>query len=103
MPVGYNAHMLGLPDTSRYVDLIESGGATSLRSDFSWASVEATPGRFNWSAPDEIVSQAASHHLGVLMIVDTSPAWASGGSVSRDGWQWLPRAVADAVRLFANR
>src|SRR6516225_6735498 len=82
MPVGYDAHVLGAPDPARYVGLIESGGATSLRDDVRWASVEPSPGRFVWSGPDLIVSQAAMHHLHALLIIDTSPAWASGGSKS---------------------
>ena len=100
-PVGYSAHVLGQPDPSRYVGLIEEGGATSLRTDISWASAEATPGRFNWSRPDEIVTQAASHHLSVLMIVDTTPAWASGASMSRSDWSWRPPHQPAAYGAFA--
>jgi polysaccharide biosynthesis protein PslG len=89
-PVGYSAHPLGQPDVARYTALIEDGGATSLRTDVSWASVQATRARFNWSGPDEIVTQAALHHLTVLMIVDSTPAWASGAATSRSDWFWLP-------------
>jgi hypothetical protein len=100
-PVGYNAHVLGLPDAASYVGLIEDGGATSLRADVSWASVEATPARFNWSGPDEIVTLAASHHLNVLMIVSSTPAWASGASTSRSNWSWLPPRQPAAYGAFA--
>ena len=100
-PVGYNAHVLGQEDTARYVGLIENGGATSLRTDVSWESVEAIPGRFNWSGPDEVISQAASHHLNVLMLVDTSPAWASGASTSNSDWRWLPPRSPAAYGAFA--
>jgi hypothetical protein len=89
-PVGYSAHPLGQPDVARYTALIEDGGATSLRTDVSWASVQPTRARFNWSGPDEIVSQAASHHLTVLLIVDSTPAWASGAATSGSDWFWLP-------------
>lgn len=100
-PVGYSAHVLGQPDVARYVGLIEDGGATSLRADISWASVEATRGRFSWSGPDEIVTQAASHHLNVLMIVYSTPAWASGASTSRSDWSWLPPHQPAAYGAFA--
>ena len=100
-PVGYNAHVLGQEDTARYIGLIENGGATSLRTDVSWASVEAIPGRFDWSGPDEVISQAASHHLNVLMLVDTSPAWASGASTSRSDSLWLPPRSPAAYGAFA--
>src|SRR5690242_978418 len=100
-PVGYSAHVLGQPDVARYVGLIEDGGATSLRAEVSWASVEATRARFDWSGPDEIVTLAASHHLSVLMIVDSTPAWASGASTSRSDWSWLPPHQPAAYGAFA--
>jgi hypothetical protein len=100
-PVGYSAHVLGQPNPARYVGLIEDGGATSLRADVSWASVEATRARFNWSGPDEIVTLAASHHLNVLMIVDSTPAWASGASTSRSNWSWRPPRQPAAYGAFA--
>jgi len=100
-PVGYSAHVLGQPNPARYVGLIEDGAATSLRADVSWASVEATRARFNWSGPDEIVTQAALHHLNVLMIVDSTPAWASGASTSRGDWSWLPPHQPAAYGAFA--
>ena len=100
-PVGFSAHVLGQEEPVRYVSLIENAGATSLRTDVSWASVEATQGGFNWLGPDEVVSQAASHHLSVLMIVDTSPAWASGASTLRSDWLWLPPRSPSAYAAFA--
>jgi hypothetical protein len=100
-PVGYSAHLLGQEDPARYVSLIQSGGATSLRTDVRWASVEATKGQFNWAGPDEVISQAASHHLNVLMIVDTSPVWASGASAMPSNWLWLPPRSPAAYGVFA--
>jgi hypothetical protein len=100
-PVGYSAHVLGEPDVARYTALIEDGGATSLRTDVSWASVQATRARFNWSGPDEVVTLAASHHLTVLMIVDSTPAWASGASTARSDWSWLPPHSPAAYAAFA--
>ena len=100
-PVGFSAHVLGQEDPGRYVSLIEDAGATSLRTDVSWASVEATQGQFDWAGPDELISQAASHHLSVLMVIDTSPAWASGASTSQSNWRWLPPRSPAAYGAFA--
>jgi polysaccharide biosynthesis protein PslG len=100
-PVGYDAHITAQSDPARYVGLIEGGGATSLRDDVTWAFVEPSPGRFNWSAPDEIVAEAARHHLHALLIVDSSPLWASGGSASNPLWYWLPPRSPDAYGVFA--
>jgi polysaccharide biosynthesis protein PslG len=100
-PVGYDAHVGSQRDPSRYVGLIESGGATSLREDVSWAFVEPARGRFDWSVPDEIVTQAAEHHLDPLLVIDTSPLWASGGSASNPQWDWLPPRDTTAFGEFA--
>lgn len=100
-PVGYSAHVLGQEDPARYVSLIQNGGATSLRAEVRWASVEAAKGQFNWAGPDEVTSQAASHHLNVLMIVDTSPVWASGASTLPSNWLWLPPQSPAAYGEFA--
>jgi polysaccharide biosynthesis protein PslG len=102
-PVGYDAHVADPTDTNpaRYVGLIESGGADSLRDDVTWAFIEPTEGHFDWSAPDEIVTLAAEHHLHPLLIVDTSPRWASGGSTANGDWAWLPPRSAAAYGVFA--
>jgi hypothetical protein len=99
-PVGYSAHVLGQKNVASYISLIEAGGATSLRTDIFWSTVEAARGRFNWSGPDEIITQAASHHLHVLMTIDTTPAWASGATASRTDWLWLPPRNPAAYGAF---
>jgi WD40 repeat protein len=83
-PVGYDAHVWEQPDMDRYVGLIEAGGADSLRDDVQWAFVEPFSGLFNWSGPDEVVTESAEHHLHPLLTVDTTPAWANGGSFVND-------------------
>jgi polysaccharide biosynthesis protein PslG len=100
-PVGYDAHIAIQSDPARYVGLIEDGGATSLRDDLNWAYIEPSPGRFDWSVPDEIVAESALHHLHPLLIVDTSPLWASGGSASNPQWDWLPPRSPAAYGAFA--
>ena len=101
-PVGYNAHVASQPDPSSYVDLIESGGATSLRDNVIWGTVEPTDGHFDWSQPDVIVAQAAIHHLHVLLVVGAAPVWASGVPASDDNQPWLPPASAATYGAFAG-
>jgi hypothetical protein len=100
-PVGYSAHVLGQRNVASYIGLIQAGGATSLRTDIFWAAVEPVPGRFNWSGPNEIVAEAAAHHLHVLMTIDTTPAWASGVAASHGDWLWLPPRNPAAYGAFA--
>lgn len=102
-PVGYSAHVAAQPDPTRYVSLIEGGGADSLRDDVQWAYVEPARGHFSWSTPDKIVAQAARHRLHPLLIVDTSPLWASGGQTTNPIWFWLPPRNPAAYGAFAAR
>jgi polysaccharide biosynthesis protein PslG len=100
-PVGYDTQILHQSDPARYAGLVESGAATSLRDDVTWTSIEPVRGKFNWSGPDEIVAEAALRHLHPLLIVDTSPLWASGGSRSNNDWFWLPPRSPAAYGAFA--
>jgi len=100
---GYDAHVEAQQDPGQYVSLISGGGANSFRDDFSWASVEPEQGSFDWSSTDAIMTQAARHGLHVLMIADTSPAWASGGSTSQPDWYWLPPRDPATYGAFAGR
>ncbi len=102
-PVGYSGHVAAQPDPARYVSLIEGGGADSLRDDVQWAYVEPARGHFSWSTPDKIVAQAARHRLHPLLIVDTSPPWASGGKTTNPIWFWLPPRNPAAYGAFAAR
>jgi WD40 repeat protein len=83
-PVGYDAHVWEQSDPDRYVGLIEAGGADSLRDDVQWAFVEPIEGVFDWWTTDALVTESAEHHLHALLTVDTTPAWANGGSFVND-------------------
>ncbi len=87
---GYAAHVEAQRDPAAYVKLIADGGATSLRDDVEWSSVEASRGRFDWSSTDALVRQAALRGLHVLLIADTTPRWASGASRTARDWWWAP-------------
>ncbi len=100
---GYSAHVDAQPDPGRYVGLVAAGGANTLRDDFSWSAVEARQGRFDWLSTDAIVRQAARHRLHVLMVADTTPAWASGASTGRADWWWLPPRHPADYGAFAGR
>ena len=100
---GYDAHVLEQSDPGNYVSLMSAGAANTFRDDFQWASVEPDRGTFDWSSTDAIVAQAARHGLHVLMIADTTPAWASGASTSQKDWYWLPPAHPSSYGTFAGQ
>ena len=89
-------------DSGAYVKLMAESGATTFRDDFSWASLEATKGRFDWSSADQVVRRAALDGLHVLMIADSTPTWASGASTSRSDWWSLPPRDPSDYGTFAG-
>jgi sugar lactone lactonase YvrE len=101
-PVGYGAHVSAQPDPRRYVQLIENGGADSFRDDITWVSIEPARGHFDWSAPDKLITLAAMHHLHLLLAVDSTPAWASGASMTQYGWYSLPPRKPSDYGTFAG-
>lgn len=91
--LGFSAHLLANADRATYLGHAAGTGARTIRDDISWASVESRPGVYDWSGPDEIVTQAANRGMAVLLLVDSTPAWArvAPGPNPGNAW-WLPPA-----------
>lgn len=99
---GYEAHVLAQPDIPTYLNLVSNGGATTIRDDFTWQSVEPTQGTWDWNATDEIMTAAAKAGLSVLMIADTTPSWASGVLVPSSYSQFAPPTNPSQYGTFAG-
>ena len=54
---------------------MRSAGIEWTRTWFSWASVEAVRGEYDWSRPDALVEAAAEEGLSVLPMLFGSPEW----------------------------
>jgi hypothetical protein len=58
-------------------NLLQSAGATWIRDDALWESIESTKGTFNWGRLDSEFGNASRAGLsGFLVIADYSPGWA---------------------------
>ncbi len=76
-------------------------GATWVRLDFDWASIQPSgPTDYKWTTYDKIVAAAAKYHLNVLGIVTYTPSWARP-SDCRDDLKCHP-AHADQFAKFAG-
>lgn len=51
-------------------------GVTWLRQPIPWAEVEPQPGVYVWEPWDRLVRAAASRGFRLILVLDTSPAWA---------------------------
>lgn len=70
--IGVNMHLDGLPNVARVHDM----GATWVRIDLNWESIEPVRGHFNFAAPDLSVRDAKSQGLKVFATLAYAPAWA---------------------------
>jgi hypothetical protein len=62
-----------------YNDLLESG-ASWIRTEGSWASVEpenTTPDKYNWAPLDKVVGSASDGCINIVLTHDGAPGWAA--------------------------
>lgn len=56
---------------------MEAAGATWVRFDFDWSTIQPNNSTsYDWAPYDRVVASAVAHHLQVLGIIDYTPAWA---------------------------
>ncbi len=74
-------------------------GLSVVRQELPWAEIEPNPGQFDWERWDTIVRICSEYHLRVIVVLDTSPAWA------RSEWEsanrWAPPANYSDFAQFA--
>ncbi len=60
---------------SKHLSTIKALGVRTVRLAVPWAAYEPAKGTFSWAALDAVVSAASANGLGVLGVVNTTPAW----------------------------
>lgn len=79
-PMGIaRGNMLSLSQSARHavLDGAKAAGATWIRTDFTWATIEpVTQGVYDWTAADDLVSYANGQGLRLLPILNSVPTWA---------------------------
>jgi hypothetical protein len=59
-------------------DLLAASGAATVRTSFYWPSAQPSgPGTVDFAASDRVVLSAAGRGLGVVPVVEGTPAWAA--------------------------
>ncbi|AFM16088.1 beta-galactosidase [Mycolicibacterium chubuense NBB4] len=84
--IGMTLHFRGADAAAikRQFELMAAMGVTWVRVDVDWSVIETERGQPDWSAPDLLIDEAASHQMKVLAVLAFSPAWASAGGHSAD-------------------
>ena len=77
--VGVNIHFT--TGNTPSLDMIAAAGFKFIRMDCSWSSIETSPGVYNWSAYDELISNLDQRGLRAILILDyNNPLYLSSGS-----------------------
>jgi hypothetical protein len=75
--VGLNGAALGPNDRmDKELALIDATGATWLRADFNWPTLEPQRGKYNWAPADHLVTKARAAGLSLMGIITYAPGWA---------------------------
>ncbi|WP_148616012.1 cellulase family glycosylhydrolase [Nocardioides rubriscoriae] len=92
-----------ISDLRRDLDQMRALGINRVRLDLSWARVEGVQGRYDWSQPDRVFTEAAARGIRVLAVIGYQPDWAqrydsAGRPLSVDPVGFARFAEAAAVR-----
>lgn len=108
---GVNVALEQYDDATRdaLLEDLAAQGVQYVRQKFRWSDIEPARGQFDWSISDHILSATQKHHLKVLPVLWTSPAWARSPTASSDfpAIDTAPPAnsadFADFAAAFAKR
>jgi O-antigen ligase len=81
--------------------LVEQAGFRYVRQTFAWADIEPRPGKFAWQPWDSLVNAVEQHGLGVIAVLDTSPAWARREPIP--DWPYICEATEKAADSDGGR
>jgi hypothetical protein len=76
------ANILSLDDATfnRELDAMQNTGATWIRFDFLWPTIEPQNGQFNWTLYDRVVPAVKARGMKILGELVFTPDWARGPS-----------------------
>ncbi|SEB06803.1 MULTISPECIES: cellulase family glycosylhydrolase [unclassified Mycobacterium] len=63
-------------DINKTLDEMQSLGVQNVRILLPWNNIEPAPGYWNWSTVDTLVNAAAERNMGILGVLNATPAWA---------------------------
>jgi hypothetical protein len=101
----FNLNILGISDRTGWPSM----PFASWRSfHFNWNDVEPAKDRWAFARPDHDVQEALKHHVDLLAILETIPAWAASAEEASNPAKQIAKpaslaAWADYVRTVAQR
>jgi hypothetical protein len=101
--IGINSDLIGYSESTiaQQLAAIRAGGVSWVREDFPWDRIEPSPGVWNWSLPDTLMTAAAQNGFSVLAPFDYSAPWASSDPTG-GGNQYYPLKEFADYATFAR-
>lgn len=93
-------YQLSTTDIDQQLDMMQALGVQNVRISIAWASVEAQQGQYNWTATDYVINAAHQRGMGILGVLNETPAWA--GTPVLAGMP-NPQVFAGFAELVAQR
>ncbi|WP_162264264.1 cellulase family glycosylhydrolase [Mycobacterium sp. Root265] len=69
-------YQLSTSEIDQQLDMMQALGVQNVRISIAWASVEAQQGQYNWTATDYVINSAHQRGMGILGVLNETPAWA---------------------------
>lgn len=93
-------YQLSTTEIDQQLDMMQALGVQNVRISIAWASVEAQQGQYNWTATDYVINAAHQCGMGILGVLNETPAWA--GTPVLAGMP-NPQVFAEFAELVAQR
>jgi O-antigen ligase len=87
-------------DLQQALQWVKQGGFYWVRQHFPWADIEPQPGEYRWERWDRLVATVRQQGLGLIAVLDSSPAWARHPA-ERDN-RFAPPQYATTYGLFVR-
>jgi O-antigen ligase len=87
-------------DLQQALQWVKQGGFYWVRQHFPWADIEPQPGEYHWERWDRLVAEVRQQGLGLIAVLDSSPAWARHPA-DRDN-RFAPPQYATTYALFVR-
>lgn len=69
-------YQLSTTEIDQQLEMMQALGVQNVRISIAWASVEAQQGQYNWTATDYVINAAHERGMGILGVLNETPAWA---------------------------
>jgi O-antigen ligase len=87
-------------DLQHALQWVKQGGFYWVRQHFAWADIEPQPGEYQWECWDRLVAAVNQQGLGLIAVLDTSPAWARRPADGEN--RFAPPQYASTYGLFVH-